>query len=111
MVNNHTPGTPNRLTDVLKAPWTVGADTVVRDSAGEFPPLNATAMVAAVNAATADERGETPFVIWSNEHRGWWGPDRRGYVSDLEKAGCYSMEVAMMICYEARPHESADGAQ
>ncbi len=61
------------------------------------------ALVNAVNAATADERGETPFVIRSNEHRAWWKPNERGYTSSLELAGCYSRSRAMEICYTAGP--------
>jgi hypothetical protein len=31
----------------------------------------------------------TEYVIWSFEHAMWWGPARRGYTPDIEKAGRY----------------------
>jgi hypothetical protein len=54
------------------------------------------------------------FVIWSNEHRAWWGPGERGYTSDLAKAGRYPFHHAAEICYCAGPGSlslpcSADG--
>jgi hypothetical protein len=106
----------NRLTDQLQAPWRWVPDQH-QPGAGEIrvgvngnarlgidlSEDSSKALVNAVNIATGDERGETPYVIWSNEHRGWWGPARRGYVPDLESAGCYTREAAMLICYEAGP--------
>ena len=29
------------------------------------------------------------YVIWSFKHNQWWGPDQRGYTSDLSLAGLY----------------------
>lgn len=37
------------------------------------------------------------YVIWSFEHGQWWAPNEFGYVSDLDKAGRYSAEVAGRI--------------
>ena len=37
------------------------------------------------------------FVIWSYEHNSWWGPQERGYVSDLSGAGRYSEQDAGRI--------------
>lgn len=36
-------------------------------------------------------------LIWSNEHRGWWKPNSRGYTKDLLQAGLYSQEQARKI--------------
>lgn len=41
------------------------------------------------------------FMIWSNEHRAWWGPNNIGYTTNLSKAGVYSAEAAMRICEHA----------
>jgi hypothetical protein len=45
---------------------------------------------------------DTTYVIWSNEHRAWWGPDRRGYCSRLTDAGRYDRESALAVCIGAR---------
>lgn len=41
------------------------------------------------------------YLIWSNEHSAWWGPDSDGYTSDLSKAGIYSRDFAMEIVENA----------
>lgn len=38
------------------------------------------------------------YLVWSNEHRGWWGPGRCGYSVGLQKAGRYNREQALDIC-------------
>jgi hypothetical protein len=38
------------------------------------------------------------YLIWSNEHRAWWGPDSLGYTTVLEKAGRYTKAEADHIC-------------
>jgi|HubBroStandDraft_6_1064221.scaffolds.fasta_scaffold00529_3 hypothetical protein len=43
------------------------------------------------------------YLIWSNEHDGWWGPGERGYTRTLDKAGLYSREDAIRICKHALP--------
>jgi hypothetical protein len=43
------------------------------------------------------------YLIWSNEHRAWWGPGRSGYVQRVEHAGHYSREEALDICTDAMP--------
>lgn len=42
------------------------------------------------------------YVVWSNEHRAWWGPNRAGYCTKLENAGRYDREAALAICDGAR---------
>lgn len=42
------------------------------------------------------------YLIWSNEHNAWWGPDRRGYALHLAAAGRYTREDALSICQSAR---------
>lgn len=43
------------------------------------------------------------YLIWSNEHRGWWRPGSHGYSSNLRHAGRYSRGNALRICREAIP--------
>lgn len=43
------------------------------------------------------------YLIWSNEHRAWWGSDRAGYVSRLSQAGRYSQADALLVCTHAIP--------
>lgn len=38
------------------------------------------------------------WLIWSNEHRAWWGPDSSGYRGIISHAGRYSFEEASAIC-------------
>lgn len=42
------------------------------------------------------------YVVWSNEHSMWWGPDRRGYTPSLLTAGRYTHVEAIRICKNAR---------
>ena len=48
----------------------------------------------------------TEYLIWSNEHRAWWGPGRSGYVRRIEDAGAYSRKTAVKICADAIPGTS-----
>lgn len=38
------------------------------------------------------------WLIWSNEHMGWWGCNSRGYVESINKAGRYKFDEAVEIC-------------
>lgn len=38
------------------------------------------------------------WLIWSNEHRCWWRPDRRGYTNSIEAAGRYTFAEALSQC-------------
>src|ERR1700733_2994021 len=37
-----------------------------------------------------------PVLIWSGEHRAWWGPHRSGYFTDKQSAGRYSLQEAIL---------------
>lgn len=37
------------------------------------------------------------YVIWSFEHRAWWGPEKSGYVPSLADAGRYGANDAGRI--------------
>jgi hypothetical protein len=41
------------------------------------------------------------FLIWSNEHRGWWKPNRHGYTTLTHCAGQFSLEDATEIVTNA----------
>jgi hypothetical protein len=43
------------------------------------------------------------YLVWSNEHRGWWKPGGRGYSPGLQSAGRFSREQAIKICRQALP--------
>lgn len=38
------------------------------------------------------------FAVWSYEHDGWWGANRRGYFRHWTSAGAYSKADAEQIC-------------
>ena len=46
------------------------------------------------------------WLIWSNEHIGWWKPNRLGYTKNPEEAGLYTYEDAMDICESANLNNS-----
>lgn len=41
------------------------------------------------------------WIIWSNEHCAWWGPNRAGYVRKRQDAGRYSFTEAVEIVRRA----------
>lgn len=47
------------------------------------------------NRFATEERRDR--VVWSFEHQAWWGPDHRGYTTDLAKAGRYTAQQAGLI--------------
>lgn len=49
------------------------------------------------------------WLIWSNEHRAWWGWNGNGYVRSMDKAGRYSFEEANQICKSANCWIGRDG--
>ncbi len=52
----------------------------------------------------AEEPAPAPrdYLIWSNEHRLWWRPNRAGYTADFAEAGAYTEPEALAICRSAR---------
>lgn len=45
------------------------------------------------------------FLIWSNQHNAWWGPNHIGYVTEKHLAGHYSLHDAVAICLNANLHD------
>jgi hypothetical protein len=41
------------------------------------------------------------FLIWSNEHKAWWGPNWNGYTPFRYQAGVYHQATAISICRDA----------
>lgn len=56
---------------------------------------NVRACLTAALAAEPAWRGMDRYLIWSNEHRAWWRPNRSGYTIFVEKAGRYSQAEAI----------------
>lgn len=44
------------------------------------------------------------YIIWSNEHNGWWRPARCGYTSHRSLAGEYTLEEATKIVQDANKY-------
>ena len=57
---------------------------------------------AAINAARSEGKEEL-WLVWSNEHGAWWGPNESGYYTDIRSAGRYRKEKAME-CADSRSH-------
>lgn len=38
------------------------------------------------------------WLVWSNEHEAWWGPNRCGYTQKMNDAGRYTFAEAVQIC-------------
>lgn len=43
------------------------------------------------------------YLIWSHEHTMWWGPNERGYVTDVADAGRYTQEQAIEFVIDHVP--------
>jgi hypothetical protein len=41
------------------------------------------------------------WLVWSDEHGGWWRPNRQGYTRKIAEAGRYSESAVDTICREA----------
>lgn len=48
--------------------------------------------------------GHDLWLIWSNEHRGWWAANEMGYVQSRDDAGRYSYDDALAIVRGANKH-------
>jgi hypothetical protein len=45
----------------------------------------------------APVQAEPKYLVWSNEHSAWWGPDRCGYTRIIDNAGRYDRAAALSI--------------
>ncbi len=52
--------------------------------------------------------GHDLWLVWSNEHRGWWAPDHKGYVQSRKAAGRYTYDEALAIVRGANRHRADD---
>jgi hypothetical protein len=57
----------------------------------------------AIDATTAPAAQADLWLVWSNEHGAWWGPNESGYYTDIRSAGRYTKEKAME-CADSRSH-------
>jgi hypothetical protein len=46
------------------------------------------------------------FIIWSEEHKGYWKPNSMGYTNTIENAGRYDVDEAIQICAGANAYGS-----
>lgn len=56
------------------------------------------ARLRAANAELAGAINAPLWLVWSNEHRAWWGPNGRNYYWGIESAGRYTLAEAQKIC-------------
>lgn len=49
------------------------------------------------------------YLVWSNEHQGWWKPGGYGYAPGLRHAGHFTREQAIQICRDAVPQSAHIG--
>lgn len=52
----------------------------------------------AVDAEIAKVLRSACWLVWSNYHSAWWGPNERGYFTDIGSAGRYTYEAAVACC-------------
>jgi hypothetical protein len=84
--------------------WIVAGTVVLRNAAGEETMTSTLTPEQQEAVANEDDMSEArDYLIWSNEHSGWWGHNEIGYVRRLGDAGRYSRERAMEICLHALP--------
>jgi len=43
------------------------------------------------------DQAEPRYLVWSNEHKAWWGPEHRGYTRIIANAGRYDRDEALTI--------------
>ena len=48
---------------------------------------------------------DAKYLIWSNDHAGWWGPNSYGYTYSRNCAGRYTLEQAFRICADANKYQ------
>jgi len=41
------------------------------------------------------------YLIWSDEHKAWWKPNKAGYTYYMREAGRYTERQATNICEQA----------
>lgn len=58
-------------------------------------------------ARQPDALAERNWLVWSNEHHAFWGPNRCGYYQAIESAGRYIREEAEAICRDACPRANS----
>lgn len=48
------------------------------------------------------------YLIWSEEHSGWWAPGSAGYASRMDRAGRYAAQEAAAIVADANRYSEPD---
>lgn len=90
---------------------TLDLDAIERELAQDGWGEEAHALVAGLvaevrrlQAVVMPLRDSRVWLVWSNEHGAWWGPNRAGYYIHLGLAGRYTFAEAPDICEHARSH-------
>lgn len=58
---------------------------------------NAFDQLVADNKSLREALERPAWLVWSNEHAAWWGPNQCDYSSTIENAGRYTLEEAIHI--------------
>jgi hypothetical protein len=76
-----------------------GAGAGLRYEAGRAVGLMGRAMdeISAAQSALPTALEEQKYLVWSNEHKAWWGKDRCGYTRIIANAGRYDRDEALNI--------------
>lgn len=61
-----------------------------------------------VRSVNAELLSAPTWLVWSNEHAAWWGPNHSQYYWSIEAAGRYTLEEALEIC-QSRGVKRGDG--
>ena len=99
-----TPGerVMHRLKDLwCEGPWAEAVGWPV--DGDEFRAMAGVIAEALRDAAGPTAPGARSWLVWSNEHEAWWGPNNCGYYADVDGAGRYTLAEALE-CANLRSH-------
>jgi len=108
-----TPSSEQRLREALER-ISAMPDTALKNGEGEpytvcssvvVTPANARLFLEALSPSPQELDGRSEgeeYLVWSNEHRAWWAPNRCGYTRLIDRAGRYAREDAISIARGAR---------
>jgi len=67
------------------------------------PRLDKEAAFAVIGNRMGNSQDTENYLIWSDEHSAWRGPNGSGYTRDPANAGRYTRDAAIKICRNASP--------
>jgi phosphopantetheine adenylyltransferase len=80
-----------------------GLEVVMIDGAGHYVNEKVKAEVERLRERCEAYMNEPIYLIWSNEHGGWWMAGGWGYSQGLNAAGQFTREDVIKICGDALP--------